>query len=132
MPWATHGIRGGSSQALALHGVVDDAGDVDVLVSRRDAQSLLKSLRLQPLRQSATPLFRSDVFARWREGPLDVEIMAGFHVATDKGWHEVQPRTRMPIPVGDLIAWVPDRQELAAMLRLFGRPKDVAHAALLD
>jgi hypothetical protein len=57
--------------------------------------------------------------------------MAGFYVATADGWMEVLPRTRVPVLVEGCAAYVPDRAELAAMLRLFGRPKDLERAELL-
>ena len=60
-----------------------------------------------------------------------VEIMAGFHVATSAGWTEVLPRTRVPIGVEEATIYVPRRDELAEMLRLFGRPKDDERIRLL-
>ena len=41
------------------------------------------------------------------------------------------PRTRVPILVAEAIVYVPDRVELAEMLRLFGRPKDLERVRLL-
>ncbi len=63
--------------------------------------------------------------------PLIVEIMAGFRVATGSGWTKVLPRTRVPIFVDERIVYVPDCAELADMLRLFGRPKDLERVRLL-
>ena len=71
------------------------------------------------------------MFGQWMAPPLMVEIMAGFHVATASGWTEVIPRTRVPILVEEAIVYVPDRVELAEMLRLFGRPKDLERVRLL-
>ena len=101
-------------------------------MSIADARRLLDRLGVVPIEDGASPLFRSAVFARWETPPLIVEIMAGFQVATSAGWTEVLPRTRVPISVGERVVYVPDRAELADMLALFGRPKDMERVRLLS
>ncbi|RZL69985.1 MAG: hypothetical protein EOP66_17070 [Sphingomonas sp.] len=121
-----------SSAAVALHGVAPiEVGDVDVLMSVGDARRAMDGLGVVPTKDRASSLFRSTLFGRWETPPLVVEIMAGFHVATGSGWTEVLPRTRVPIFVDERVVYVPDRAELAEMLRLFGRPKDLERARLL-
>ncbi|MBC3942661.1 hypothetical protein [Sphingomonas albertensis] len=121
-----------SSAAVALHGVVPiEVGDVDVLMSVADAQRAMDQLGVVPIEDGASALFRSTLFARWEMPPLVVEIMAGFHVAKGAEWTEVLPRTRVSLPLDGRVAYVPDRAELAEMLRLFGRPKDLERARLL-
>ena len=121
-----------SSAAVALHGVVPiTVADVDVMTSVEDARRVMTRLGVVPARESASLMFRSAVFGRWTAPPLMVEIMAGFHVANAAGWTEVIPRTRVPILVEEAIVYVPDRVELAEMLRLFGRPKDLERVRLL-
>ncbi|WP_146168563.1 hypothetical protein [Sphingomonas sp. PP-CE-3G-477] len=121
-----------SSAAVALHGVAPiEVGDVDVLMSVGDARRVMDSLGVVPIEDGASSLFRSTLFGRWESPPLVVEIMAGFHVATGSGWTEVLPRTRVPIFVDERVVYVPDRAELAEMLRLFGRPKDLERVRLL-
>ena len=121
-----------SSAAVALHGVAPIVvGDVDVLTSVGDARRLMDALGITPIEDGASSLFRSTLFGRWETPPLVVEIMAGFHVATAAGWTEVLPRTRVPIFVEGCAVYVPERAELAEMLRLFGRPKDLARVRLL-
>jgi hypothetical protein len=121
-----------SSAAVALHGVTPvEVGDVDVLMSVVDAQRAMDQLGVVPIEDGASALFRSTLFARWEMPPLVVEIMAGFHVATSSGWTKVLPRTRVPIFVDERVVYVPDRAELAEMLRLFGRPKDLERVRLL-
>ena len=121
-----------SSAAVALHGVTPiEVGDVDLLVSVGDARRVMDRLRVVPIEDGASALFRSTLFGRWESPPLVVEIMAGFHVATDSGWTEVLPRTRVPMFVDERVVYVPDREELVEMLRLFGRPKDLERARLL-
>ena len=121
-----------SSAAVALHGVRPIVvGDVDVLVSVADAEGVMAALGVAPSTDTASSMFRSAVFGRWTVPPLVMEIMADFHVATAAGWVAVLPQTRVPVVVGGRVAYVPDREELVAMLRLFGRPKDLARARLL-
>ncbi|MEG3082598.1 hypothetical protein U1707_03005 [Sphingomonas sp. PB2P12] len=121
-----------SSAALALHGVGPiEVGDVDVVSSVGDAWRLMDALGIAPVEDGASSLFRSTLFGRWETPPLVVEIMAGFHVATGAGWTEVLPRTRVPVLIEGCAVYVPDRAELAAMLRLFGRPKDLERVRLL-
>ena len=121
-----------SSAAVALHGVAAvKVGDVDVVTSVRDARKIMRALGVVPVQAGASAQFRSTVFGRWQTPPLVVEIMAGFHVATNTGWTKVLPRTRVTVPVGGSVVYVPDRVELAGMLRLFGRPKDLERVRLL-
>jgi hypothetical protein len=121
-----------SSAAVALHGVTPvEVGDVDVLMSVADAQRAMDRFGVVPIEDGASALFRSTLFTRWEMPPLVVEIMAGFHVATGSGWTKVLPRTRVPIFVDERVVCVPDRAELAEMLRLFGRPKDLERVRLL-
>ena len=121
-----------SSAAVALHGVGPvEVGDVDVVVSVGDARRVMDGLGVAPVEDGASSLFRSTLFGRWETPPLVVEIMAGFHVATESGWTEVLPRTRVPVLVEGSVVHVPERAELAQMLRLFGRPKDLERVRLL-
>jgi hypothetical protein len=121
-----------SSAAVALHGVGPvEVGDVDLLMSVGDARRVMDWLGIAPIEDCASSLFRSTLFGRWETPPLVVEFMAEFHVATSAGWTEVLPRTRVPIFVEGCAVYVPERAELAGMLSLFGRPKDLERVRLL-
>ncbi|WP_433909857.1 hypothetical protein [Sphingomonas yabuuchiae] len=113
------------SAALALHGV--DAGpvhDIDLLIDAELAHAVLAHMGIEPIALSPDNLFRSKTFAKWDVMPLRVEVMAGLHVAVSGQWQPVEPRTRQQIMMADEALFVPDRQELLALFRLFGRPKD--------
>ncbi|WP_322964212.1 hypothetical protein [Sphingomonas fuzhouensis] len=113
------------SAALALHGV--DAGlvhDVDVLIDARLTDAVFDRLGVAPITLPPDPLFRSAAFAKWDATPVPVEVMAGLHVAVAGRWQRVEPRTRQRIVMAEGALFVPDRQELLALCRLFGRPKD--------
>ena len=116
-PWWVIG-----SAAVALHGGATTVADVDVLLALADAQALLARWDLAP---TARPdaIFRSTLFARWTGSSLPVELMAGLTV---RGL-PIRPLTR--VESGGV--FVPARDELAALLRHFGRANDIARAALL-
>lgn len=118
--------------AVALYGETPVVvRDVDVLMSVADAQKIMDGLGIEPATDAADPLFRSALFGRWVGPPLIVEIMADFQVATPQGWTTICPTTRVPVAIDGRCAYVPDRAELAAMLTMFGRPKDMERARLL-
>jgi hypothetical protein len=122
-----------SGAAVALHGTTDiDPGDVDLLVSLRDAEHLASRLGIALAPGEAHQIFRSALFGRWPEPPLPVEIMAGFQVRSGGGWSEVWPSTREAVTVEGAAVFVPSREELGRMLLGFGRPKDRARSKLLS
>ena len=126
-PWWVLG-----SAAVVLHGASTSVADVDVLLSRDDARRLLPRIGASPAPGKEDDLFRSEAFATWRDLPLPVEFMAGFHYRRHDHWIAVEPRTRRSIAVGDVTLFVPERAELRDLLTAFGRPKDRTRADLLE
>lgn len=114
--------------AAALHGVAGEVGDVDVLVSVSDARRLLRE-RAQP--GSPSERYRSALFGRIDGLALLVEIMAGFELFAGGRWRRVWFARREPVLLETATLFVPGRDELAALLRAIGRPKDLARAAAL-
>ena len=76
--------------------------------------------------------FRSDLLVRCTTTPLPVEAMAGLRVRTTEGWRPVAFASRSPVDWKGGTLFVPEPREHAAVCRLFGRPKDLRRAALLD
>ena len=120
------------SAAVALHGA-DPGGiaDVDVLLSEADAGVILARLGLMAVAGSPHHQFASAIFGTWRGAVLPVELMAGLRQYIDGTWHPVQPLTRIEKSGEGWRVFVPDREDLAAILRSFGRPKDLARLAAL-
>lgn len=121
------------SAAVAPHGL--DAGpvhDVDVLIEARLVDVVFERLGVEPMALPPDPLFHSTTFARWEVTPVPVEVMAGFHVAEAKQWRPVEPRSRQRVVIEGGVLFVPERQELLALLRLFGRLKDVPRIQALQ
>ncbi|MEH3104079.1 MAG: hypothetical protein PGN12_09265 [Sphingomonas phyllosphaerae] len=122
-PWWVIG-----SAAVRLHGGDTSVADIDVLTSAQDAERLLETWAGAATIGGASDRFRSHPFARLDGAALPVEVMADLELRTESGWQRVRPLTR--VARGDV--FVPDRDELRAILRAFGRGKDLARAALLD
>jgi len=121
-----------ASAAVALHGAdPGPVGDVDVLLSLRDARRIIPTLGLALYQGSHHAEFRSTIFATWRQAPLPVEFMAGFHHCQGGRWRAIVPTTRQRIALDGKTLFVPDRAELGNILQSFGCPKDLARAARL-
>lgn len=120
------------SAAVLLHGADPGrVGDVDVLLDRRDCDAVFASLGLTVEPGRTSTRFRSEVFQRWNGSLLPVELFAGFCLREAGDWQQCTPQTRIAVRLGGAAAFVPERTELAALLHRFGRPKDLARAALL-
>ncbi len=122
-PWWVIG-----STAAALHGLdTPKIGDVDVVTSVADARWLLRASDVVAIDDGGDGVFRSEVFARLTGLPLKVDILGGFRV---RGAPLVIA-TRIALPVTGNTVYVPSREELIRIFRLFGRPKDIARAEAL-
>jgi hypothetical protein len=120
----------GSAAAL-LHGARTAVADVDLLCGEADARAVLAAPGLPAAPGGGSELFRSAVFGTIGAA-LPIEVMGGLALRSGKGWSRVTLATREPVRVGGATLWVPSRGELVALLRRFGRDKDLARAALLE
>jgi hypothetical protein len=119
--------------AVRLHGAADQTiGDVDLLIDPQDVTAVFAALGLPILAGVADERFRSAWFGRWEGAALPVEVFAGFELCEAGQWQPVRPASRIALACGRVQAFVPDAAELAEILRRFGRPKDLARAALLS
>ena len=118
------------SVAVALHGGrPGQIRDIDVLLGVADAQRYFRRLSLPNLAVTDDPLFRSDLFARWTDTPVEIELMAGLKVKAADGWQPLSIRSREEVGLG---LFVPSREELRTILMSFGRTKDLQRAATLS
>lgn len=121
------------SAAVALHGAeLHEIRDVDVLLDPRDCPAVFARLGIAVQAGQGDGQFRSEVFQRWDQGSLPVELFAGFKLCERGVWHDLLPQSRMPLQAGAVTAYVPARGELIAMLQRFGRPKDLLRIAALN
>lgn len=124
-PWWVLG-----SAAMALIGVnPGEVRDIDVLVSNRDAQALMKHHALINAADGGNDRFRSAVFLLPELGDVRVEIMAGYEIRTGGTWTPVCPVTREKVSVGGSEVFVPTAAEQIDILRQLNRPKDLARLA---
>lgn len=122
-----------SSAAAALHGAdVSDVADVDLLMSVRDARRVLAVIGLAPQAGTASPHFKSKIFGCWHDPPLPVDIMGGFQVAASAGWRPVRLSSRERVTVDGHALHIPSTKELIGLYRVFGRPKDLQRALVLE
>jgi hypothetical protein len=120
------------SAAAVLHGAVGiQVRDVDLLMSRHDAAKLLRAGGIAPAPGPADPLFRSQVFGRFSAAGHAVEVMGGFSVRSGDVWRPVRLRGRLAVNVAGAAVFVPTKAELIALLRSFGRDKDLERAERL-
>jgi hypothetical protein len=125
-PWWLFG-----GAAVALHGLPIGVADIDVLMSARDIGELGSRLGVPADRDTPVDRIRSEIWLPWKALPLAVDFTAGLAVRTGERWTSIAPRTREARQVEGRTLYVPAREELIGILRLFGRPKDLARAEAL-
>lgn len=114
--------------AVALHGLPVEIADVDVLMSARDLRSLMSRLGVDADGETPVDRIRSDIWLPWGAAPLGVDFTAGLQVRTHDRWLRIEPATRQTVQLEGHTLYVPSRDELIAILRQFGRPKDLQRA----
>jgi hypothetical protein len=127
-PWCVIG-----SAAVRLLGAEVGVADVDVLVSRADADTLA-ALWADRCDAAQVPAdgdrFRSR-FARYRFPGLPVELMGGLEVFGADGWQPLHIRETVCVGLAGLRVPVPSIAEQLRVLACFARPKDHQRAAVL-
>ena len=127
-PWWVLG-----SAAIALMDIDPRGiGDIDVLVSERDALALIKRHSLKNYSDGGTDRFRSNFFILPVLGRYRVEVMAGYKIRQADKWAPVWPKTRIPVNISGTSLWVPEATEQIEILRMLNRPKDLARAEQIE
>jgi hypothetical protein len=127
-PWCVIG-----SAAALLVGAEVGVADVDVLLSRNDADALMAlwADRRESVYEPANPeRFRSH-FARFRFPGLPVEVMGGLELNQGEGWTPVKAGRLTLAGLNGLAVPVPSVDDQIRILESFGREKDHQRAALL-
>lgn len=127
-PWCLLG-----SAAALLVGAEVGVADVDVLVSRDDAERLMllwASRRESTYEPADADRFRSH-FARFRFPGLPVEVMGGLELNAGDGWRPVQAGRLTLVGLNGLAVPVPSIPDQIRLLESFGRDKDRRRAASL-
>lgn len=119
-PWWVLG-----SAAAALKGyAVGSVGDVDVLVSLRDADRLSRIWQIDNCADGGTGLYRSAIFLTPHLGPVPVEVMAGYEIRQGDDWLKVWPETREIVSCAGMDMFVPADADLIQIFQWLGRQKD--------
>jgi len=127
-PWCLIG-----SAAALLAGAPVNVADVDVLVSREDAERLMTlwaSQREHVYEPASAERFRSH-FARFRFPGMPVEVMGGLELNQGDGWKPVQAGKLTLVGLNGLAVPVPSIDDQIRILESFGREKDHQRASLL-
>jgi hypothetical protein len=122
----------GSAAAL-LVGAEVGVADVDVLVSRDDAEQLMRlwaDRREAGHEPAGAHRFRSH-FARFRFPGLPVEVMGGLELDQGDGWQPVRAGRLTLVGLNGLAVPVPSVDDQIRILESFGREKDLLRAKLL-
>jgi hypothetical protein len=120
------------SAALALSGIDVEPKDIDVFASAVVIEAARAALGV-PAMPSGSDRFRSSPYFQYRpEDGVEIDFMGGLEVHSEGCWVGLQIESKMPVSCGSATLFVPSLKEQARVLRLFGRPKDLARAALVD
>lgn len=120
------------SAAMALVGLEDvTVADVDVLTSRKDAGRMGGRLGAIPIHKPIDR-FRSSFLGTGDTTPLPIEIMGALEVRVEETWLRLTPQTRKKVYLGKTVLFVPSAAEQIAILKMFGREKDLERAAALE
>lgn len=118
--------------AIGMNG--EAINDLDLLVSHVDADKL-KLLWSGKKRQDYIPenvrLFRSN-FGRFDFGEIDVEVMGELEVFNDDRWLSVTVMQAIEISFGGIKLKIPTLEEQRRIFLLFGRPKDICKAKIIE
>ena len=122
------------SAAMVLSGVRGvEPQDVDILGPGATLMRFLDHWAVDPGPRRPSGRFRSYPYAGVDlPGCLRIETMGDLEVMDGHGWVPVRPRTRVPVATDAGTVFVPTLDEQRDILRLFGRPKDLAKVELID
>lgn len=122
------------SAALVLAGVEGiEPSDVDLLGSGTTIHRFLDAWSVASTEPKPGDRFRSAHYHRIeRANALPIETMGDLEVLSDGSWRDIRPETRVAVNIGDDAVFIPALDEQLAILRLFGREKDLARVGLVE
>lgn len=117
------------STALYLSGVAVEARDVDVYGPLPVIEAARQALGVPVSPPRADARFRSSPYFQHRpQDGLEIDFMGGLQVFSGGEWRELQIESNIWIEG----VRVPTLSEQAAILRRFGRPKDLQRLTLIE
>ena len=119
------------SAALALSGIPVEPRDIDIFAASDVIEAARVALKV-PAMPSGSDRFRSDPYFQFQpKRGLPIDFMGGLEVLSNDTWIRLHIESCIAVTIGNAKLFVPTLEEQAAILRLFGRPKDLARAALI-
>ncbi len=120
------------SAAAHLSGIDLEPQDVDVFGGRATIERFLANLGVVTQAGSQSDRFRSTPFQSLSvENGLPLEFMGDLHVRDGDEWHPLRLTTRVSVNTPYGRVYMPSLAEQKAVFELFGRPKDLAKAAMI-
>jgi hypothetical protein len=122
------------SGALVLSGVEAlEPEDLDVVASSACIRRVLERVGIAEIEPSAHDKFRSIPYQRIQvPDGMDIELMGNLQVHDGSLFCPFVLTSRIPVEVAEAIVFIPSIAEQIAVLRLFGRDKDLAKAMMLE
>lgn len=133
-PWWVVG-----SAAIALVGVNIEVPHVELLVSERDAHTLLIDWAAPQPADAWQDRLRA-IRGLHASTPIPIAVIGQPEVMTETGWRPVVPSTRVEVTIAGghdtstpqaRALYIPDPDDQLALLLLFRRPQDLVRAELL-
>ncbi len=122
------------SAALVLCGIEDIVpDDIDVVADQDTLRRLLAKAGVAEKPTAAHTQFRSSPYGRIEvDGGTDIEVQGDLELWENEAWTPLTFASRIEVAAGSATVFVPSLDEQAAILRRFGRPKDLAKAGMID
>ena len=124
----------GSAALMILGAPIADCADLDILTSEAGARRLeaaWRAWRRPDYAPDPAAPFRSR-FSRYQAPEGAVEVMGGLTLRGADGWAPLEVGETQAVTVAGFAVIVPTLAEQLGILRRFGRPKDLAKAAVLE
>jgi hypothetical protein len=118
------------SAAIALTGVAIEVPHVDLLVSARDADTLLSGWAAPKTAADGRERFRS-LLGEHAGTPIPIDVMGRLEVLIDDQWLPASPTTRVHVDLPGGSVFIPDPADQLALLLMFRRPQDLVRAEML-
>jgi hypothetical protein len=123
------------SASLVIRGLpISDCPDVDILTTIKGAEALEQSWapwRCEDYSPAAGTAFRSR-FSRYEMAGRAFEVIGDLTLRTGEEWGPVTVNDVETHVFGDCLLRIPSADEQMRILQMFGRPKDLRRAGLLE
>ncbi len=123
----------GSAASILSDVDIENTQDIDMVMSKRDAQLLKEVWKKNDLNilPEKSGKFRSE-FSRYDFDLLDIEVSGGMEICIAGEWKPFIVYDYEVLPIAGLLIKIPTLTEQKNILRLFGREKDLQKIKLIN